>query len=63
MKIISFITQSQPDVIRRILRHLGLWEEQTRPPPSNGQPPVESITVAPFDDGWPGNEEQSVVVD
>ncbi len=63
MKIISFITQSQPDVIRRILTHLGLWEEQTRPPPSNGQPPVESITFAPFDDGWPGNEEQSVVVD
>ena len=36
MKIISFITPSQPNVIRRILEHLGLWiegEEECRPPP------------------------------
>jgi hypothetical protein len=63
MKIISFITQSQPDVIRRILTHLGLWEEQRRPPPSKRQLPVESITADPFDDGWPGNEEKGVVAD
>ena len=30
MRIISFI--DQPDVIRKILQHLGLWEESHAPP-------------------------------
>jgi len=30
MRIISFI--DQPEVIRRILEHLGLWEESHAPP-------------------------------
>ncbi len=30
MRIISFI--DQPDVIQKILEHLGLWEESQAPP-------------------------------
>ncbi|MEA3548751.1 MAG: hypothetical protein U9R66_13950 [Thermodesulfobacteriota bacterium] len=47
-----------------ILEHLGLWEEKIRPPPN---PPPESPleetnTDEPFDDGWPGYEEQFISV-
>ncbi|MFO7760506.1 MAG: hypothetical protein R6V20_02695 [Desulfobia sp.] len=27
IKIISFISKSQPEVIRKILKYLGLWKE------------------------------------
>jgi len=33
MRIISFI--DQPDVIKKILQHLGLWEESHAPPEKN----------------------------
>ena len=33
MRIISFI--DQPDVIKKILQHLGLWEESHGPPDRN----------------------------
>jgi len=33
MRIISFI--DQPDVIKKILEHLGLWEESQAPPDGN----------------------------
>lgn len=64
MKIISFISKSQPEVIRKILEHLGLWEEKIRPPPN---PPPESPleetnTDEPFDDGWPGYDEPFITV-
>jgi len=36
MKIISFI--DQPEVIKAILRHVGLWEKQSRPPPKTKAP-------------------------
>ena len=55
MKIISFITRSQPNVIRRILEDLGLWEK-SRPPPEDRQA-LQDVIQEPFDDGWPGNEE------
>ena len=43
MRIISFI--DQPDVIKKILQHLGLWEEfQT---PAERYPPVKQITFDP----------------
>ena len=32
-RIISFI--DQPDVIKKILQHLGLWEESHAPPDKN----------------------------
>lgn len=31
MKILSFI--DQPEVIKAILQHIGLWERESRPPP------------------------------
>jgi hypothetical protein len=40
MRIISFI--DQPDVIKAILQHLGLWEESYAPLERN--PPVKEIT-------------------
>ncbi len=40
MRIISFIDQR--DVIRKILEHLGLWEE-AHAPPDRG-PPEKEIT-------------------
>jgi hypothetical protein len=36
MKIIAFIEASQQEVIRKILRHCGLWQD----PPSRGPPPA-----------------------
>ena len=33
MRIISFI--DQPDVIKKILEHLGLWEKSLAPPDRN----------------------------
>jgi hypothetical protein len=43
MRIVSFI--DQPDVIKRTLQHLGLWEESHAPPERN--PPVKEITFDP----------------
>jgi hypothetical protein len=40
MRIISFI--DQPEVIKKILQHLGLWEESHAPP--GRDPPVKEIT-------------------
>ena len=71
MKIISFINE-QP-VVRKILEHLDLWDEQQwqRLPPSRAGPEVpdwkkqQSLPGEPqqpelFDDGWPGYEEPYV---
>ena len=42
MKIISFIERDQREVIEKILRHCGLWEEA----PARAPPPVrETVTV------------------
>ncbi|HIP82492.1 MAG TPA: transposase [Desulfocapsa sulfexigens] len=70
MKIISFI--NEPNVIRKILEHLDLWNtpEQPRPPPGkrftlpqhNPCPPVTEQEEV-FDDGWPGYEEPVFSVD
>ena len=52
MKIISFI--DQPEVIKAILRHVGLWvfdlelsrtETQSRPPPKTKAPPSDCYAV------------------
>jgi hypothetical protein len=44
MRIISFI--DQPDVVKKILQHLGLWEEFHAPPERD--PPIKEITFDPF---------------
>ena len=36
MKVISVI--EQPEVIKKILKHLGLWEVKARPPPKTSAP-------------------------
>jgi hypothetical protein len=43
MRIISFI--DQPEVIKKILQHLGLWEESHAPPEK--LPPIKEITFDP----------------
>lgn len=55
MKIISFITISQPEVIQQILEHLGLYKK-SRPPPDKPHASGDVIHEL-FDDGWPGYEE------
>jgi hypothetical protein len=40
MKIISFIEDEQ--IIRKILKHLGLWEIKQRPPPRANAPPTKT---------------------
>jgi hypothetical protein len=36
MKVVSFIEPPQQDVIEKILKHCGLWEEPARGPPAQG---------------------------
>jgi len=63
MKIISFIYKRQ--VIKKILDHLGLSEEdkskRKRAPPLPAQF-VEETIVEAYDDGWPGHEEPGIDV-
>lgn len=66
MKIISFISAAQKDVIRRILEHLKLWEEpvpRNKAPPEKSQPVQREIFYEPIDDGWPGYEEPAITVE
>ena len=44
MRIISFI--EDPQVIRDILKHLGLWLVRSRPPPKIHDPPNHEYTTA-----------------
>ena len=49
MKIIAFIEAHQPDLIRRILEHCGLWHDPPpRGPPRSSSPsrPVRSVATA-----------------
>jgi hypothetical protein len=62
MKIISFITETK--TIRKILEHLGLWKEEPprAPPPQNQNSQEEAeVIYEPFDDGWPGLEDEIAV--
>ena len=34
----SYIVIEQPEVIKKILKHLGLWEVKARPPPQTSTP-------------------------
>jgi hypothetical protein len=43
MRIISLI--DQPGVIKKILQHIGLWEESHTPPERD--PPIKEITFDP----------------
>jgi hypothetical protein len=37
MKTLSFI--EDPEIVKKILKHLGLWEVKARPPPKANSPP------------------------
>jgi len=54
MKIISFITDQQ--VIRQILKHLGLWTPTPSrdPPGTKSSPKDHELVYEFFDDGWSG---------
>jgi hypothetical protein len=43
MKIISFIDDSE--IIKKILKHLGLWDVKRKPPPRANGPPTEAIII------------------
>ena len=57
MQIVSFITDYP--VVRKILKHLDLWD---RSPPAPKNSVHEELVYEPFDDGWPGYEEEPFVV-
>ena len=38
MKVISVVEDE--NVIKKILKHLGLWDQQARPPPKANSPPI-----------------------
>ena len=58
MRIISLI--QDPDVIRRILEHLGLWRQDTGSRCKKPKPGYGSVVHEDFDDGWPGYEEPTI---
>jgi len=69
MKIVSFITDQQ--VIRQILKHLGLWlPVPSRDPPNTNSSPKNHEPVYEFfddlsafnehADGWPGYDESCI---
>jgi len=59
MKIISLI--NEPDVIERILRHLGLWKQHPGPHQTKA-PEHGPVVLDDFDDGWHGYEEAAIMV-
>jgi len=54
MKIISFIEDEE--VIRKILKHLGLWERKAQPPPKTSVPP-QNVHIDYSDSQLPSSED------
>ena len=48
MEIVSFITDRQPDVIRKILVHCGLWEDPPARAPPTAPPDVQYLDFEAF---------------
>ena len=59
MRIILFITEGP--IIHNILRHLGLWEEETArdPPPKTAAPEIVWIPIE--DAGWAVPDQPDIV--
>ena len=55
MRIISLI--QDPEVIRRILEHLGLWKQDEGSRCKKPKPDHGPVVYEVFDDGWPPYEE------
>jgi len=62
MRIISFITE--PKITRRILEHLDLREKKPSRDPSSRESLSENgeIVYEPYNDGWPGYDEPSIML-
>jgi hypothetical protein len=58
MRIISLI--QDPEVIRRILEHLGLWRQDTGSRCKKPKPGYGPVVHEDFDDGWPGYKEPTI---
>ena len=43
MRIISFIEDSE--IVKKILKHLDLWDVKRKPPPRANSPPTESFII------------------
>jgi len=43
MRIISLIDDAQ--IIKKILKHLDLWDVRPKPPPRANSPPPESVII------------------
>jgi len=43
VRIISFIEDSE--IIKKILKHLGLWDVKRKPPPRANDPPNEAFII------------------
>ena len=43
MRIIAFIEDEQ--LVKKILKHLGLWDVKRKPPPRANSPPTESFII------------------
>ena len=43
MRIIAFIEDEQ--LVKKILKHLGLWDVKRKPPPQANSPPTESFII------------------
>jgi predicted Zn-dependent peptidase len=56
MRVISVIDDE--DVIKKILKHLGLWDQKVRPPPKATGPPIQEYKIdytdsqLPVSDKW-----------
>jgi hypothetical protein len=54
MKIIAFIEAHQPDLIRKILEHRGLWHDPPPRAPPRSSPPSRPVRSSPEPDSAPG---------
>ena len=61
MRIVSLI--DDPEVIERILRHLGLWEQGVRVLPARAPPEIAEWVIEPcFDDPFPDYDTEPVMM-
>ena len=61
MRIVSLINER--DVIERILRHLGLWEQGVRVLPARAPPEVAEWVIEPcYDDPFPDYDTEPVMM-
>ena len=58
MRVIAFIEDE--DVIKKILKHLGLWEVKRKPRPRANAPPLD---VFPLYDEPPGPSADDYIID